>query len=171
MVTSVYSRESIFFAKFIISTTSFSLIFIPANIFLLLYLYLIHGSGVIYSNSGINGTFYYWYEFIGIITVTQVFLIIHFIAIGAITLLINCAIQNRIKVILCSFSVIILFKIVKVPSFLENYTFFNGNTVTTGFIDFQRSFFTNLQITFSTLAFILLFCLVGNLVFKTKKIV
>lgn len=165
--TSVFSQNKIFLSKFIYSIISFIGIFIPANVILIIFMYV---SGANHSDY-INTLPYSWGEIIGIFLLTHVMYLIYFITIGTMTFIISSIGVKQRNTLILSFSLFILLKILPIPKEVRGLTFLEGTTITTNLMDFSNVIYSNIQITLISLVYIMLFYYIGEYLFNKKNII
>ncbi|OJF91682.1 hypothetical protein [Alkalibacterium sp. 20] len=163
--TSIYSHTQIFFAKFLYSIISFSLVFVPANVLLLLYTYIAD----LNTEEFIGMSLYSWYSILGVFFLTVIMLIIHFVTIGSVTLIINTIGFKQNTTFILSFLIFLLLRIVPIPNFLEKFTFINGATVSNNLLNFENVIYINGQIALSSIIFIIIFFYMGEFIFVFKQ--
>lgn len=164
---SIFSKEEIFFSKYLTASITLILLFIPANVLCSIYIFANYGPTVTIQY-GYETVIMQWYEALIQIMGVQILLLIYLMTLGAITMLVNVIVKKRMVTIVVALSIVILTKVIHIPPELINFTFIEGYSVINSLTDPGRSILTSLQIAVSSLAFILLFCSIASYLFKQQ---
>lgn len=157
MQTSVHSIGKIFLAKFIMAAISFSLIFIISNIIIISIISFISDNGYITVGNYFTFTVISFKDLLVSIITVIILLNIHYLAWGALSMLISSLIKKGILATLLSIALFISFTVIPIPNQIRNFTFIDGGSSSIALFGLNSSVVYLLQIGISSIAYILIF--------------